>query len=96
MMKMAGKKCARVELAFLDVRDDGGIGNWWKESLSTLAPIDGKEFDQDECVEVSELLRALNKRYLNVGFVFVLDPVLDHELARAYRTRELLMEILEG
>lgn len=96
VMKMAGKKCPRVELAFLGARNDGGVGRWWNESPSALAPITGKEFDQDERAEVSELLRTLNKRYLSVGLVFVLDPVLDHELTCAHRARELLKEILEG
>lgn len=96
VVKMAGKKCPRVELAFLGARNDGGIGGWWNESSSALAPISGKEFDQDERGEVSELLRTLNKRYRSVGLVFVLDPVLDHELTRAHRARELLKEILEG
>lgn len=95
-MKMAGKKCPRVELAFLGARNDGGVGRWWKESPSALAPITGGEFDQDERAEVSELLRTLNKRYLSVGLVFVLDPVLDHELTCAHRAREFLKEILEG
>lgn len=95
-MKMAGKKCPRVELAFLGARNDGGVGRWWKESPSALAPITGEEFDQDERAEVSELLRTLNERYLSVGLVFVLDPVLDHELTCAHRARELLKEILEG
>lgn len=96
VLKMAGKKCPRVELAFLGARDDGEVGRWWKESPTALAPITGKEFDEDERAEVSELLRALNKRCLSVGLVFVLDPVLDRELACAHRARELLKEILEG
>lgn len=96
VLEMAGKKCPRVELAFLGAGNDGGVGRWWKENPSALAPITGKEFDQDERAEVSELLRALNKRYLRVGLEFVLDPVLDHELACAHRARELLKEILEG
>lgn len=96
VLKMAQKKCPRVELAFLGAENDGGVGRWWKESPSALAPITGKEFDQDERAEVSELLRALNKRYLSVGVEFVLDPILDHELACAHRARELLKKILEG
>lgn len=95
-MKMAGKKCPRVELAFLGARNDGGVGRWWKESPSALAPITGEEFDQDERAEVSELLKTLNHRYLSVGLVFVLDPVLHHELTCAHRARELLKEIMEG
>lgn len=95
-IKMAGKKCPRVELAFLGTRNDGAVGGWWKESPSALAPISGKEFEQDERTEVSELLRTLNKRYLSVELVFVLDPILDHDLTRAHRARGLLKEILEG
>lgn len=101
-MKMAGKKkCPQVELAFLAAPRNGhggggGLGRWWKESPSALVPITGKEFDQDERAEVSGLLRTLNNRYLSVGLVFVLDPVLDHELTCAHRARDLLKEILEG
>lgn len=95
-MKVAGKKGPRVELAFLGGRNDGGVGRWWKESPSALTPITGEEFDQDERAELSELLRTLNKRSLSVGLVYVLDPVLDHELTCAHRARELLKEILEG
>lgn len=99
-MKMAGKKkFPQVELAFLGAPRNGhrgGLGRWWKESPSALVPITGKEFDQDERAEVSELLRTLNNRYLSVGLVFVLDPVLDHELTCAHRARDLLKGILEG
>lgn len=98
-MKMAGKKkFPQVELAFLGSRNDhgGGIGRWWKESPSALVPITGKEFNQDERAEVSELLRTVNNRYLSVGLVFVLDPVLDHDLTCAHRARDFLKEILEG
>lgn len=95
-LKMAGKKCPRVELTFSGAGGDGGVGAWWKESATVLAPITGKEFDRDERAEISALLRALNKRYLAVGVVFVLDPALDHELGRAHRARQFLKEILAG
>lgn len=99
-MKMAGKKkFPQVELAFLGARNDhgsGGIGRWWKENPTALVPITGKEFNQDERAEVSELLRTLNNRYLSIGLVFVLDPVLDHDLTCAHRARNILKEILEG
>lgn len=95
-LKMAGKKCPRVEITFSGAGGNGRVGDWWKESASVLAPITGKEFDQDERAEISALLRALNKRYLAVGVVFVLDPALDHELGRAHRARQFLKEILAG